>query len=72
MAPECVQEHISWPFVIIEATHELTQELEDDVLDKQQMLKASSAELAEEQRFEEAMEKLTEAQRFLQSKSEKH
>ena len=37
------------------------QELEDDALEKQQMLKAQSAELADEQHFEEAMEKLTEA-----------
>ncbi|CAK9033958.1 58 kDa phosphoprotein (Heat shock-related protein) (HRP) [Durusdinium trenchii] len=37
------------------------KELEDDALEKQQMLKAQSAELADEQHFEEAMEKLTEA-----------
>lgn len=37
------------------------EELDDEALEKQQELKAASAELAEEQSFEEAMNKLTEA-----------
>ena len=37
------------------------QELDDQALDKQMELKAASAELAEEQDFEQAMNKLTEA-----------
>lgn len=37
------------------------QELDETSLERQQQLKAESAELAEDCRFQEAMEKLTEA-----------
>lgn len=44
-----------------EMAPEHVQELDDQALDKQQELKAASAELADEQDFEKAMNKLTEA-----------
>ena len=44
-----------------EMAPENVEELDDNALEKQQELKAASAELAEEQNFEQAMNKLTEA-----------